>query len=56
MVFDQHDGVADNLSIVDYKTALGEELKPLQLQIYADAGRREGLTVGAAFIQDLGKC
>lgn len=54
VVFDQHNGVADNLSIVDYKTALGEKLKPLQLQIYADAGRREGLTVGAAFIQDLG--
>lgn len=53
VVFDEHDGVPSNLSIVDYKTALGEELKPLQLQIYADAGRREGLTVEAAFIQDL---
>lgn len=53
VVFDEHDGVADNLSIVDYKTALGEDLKTLQLQIYTDAGRREGLTVGAAFIQDL---
>lgn len=53
VVFDEHNGAADNLSIVDYKTALGEELKPLQLQVYANAGRREGLTVGAAFIQDL---
>ncbi len=53
VVFDEHDGIADNLSIVDYKTALGDELRPLQLQIYADAARREGLTVGAAFIQDL---
>jgi DNA helicase-2/ATP-dependent DNA helicase PcrA len=53
VVFDEHDGIAHNLSIVDYKTALGDELKPLQLQIYTDAGRREGLTVGAAFIQDL---
>ncbi|MGC1239557.1 MAG: ATP-dependent DNA helicase [Acidimicrobiales bacterium] len=53
VVFDEHDGVIDNLSIVDYKTALAEELKPLQLQIYTDAGRREGLTVGGAFIQDL---
>jgi DNA helicase-2/ATP-dependent DNA helicase PcrA len=53
VVFDEHDGVANNLSIVDYKTALGDELKPLQLQIYTDAGRREGLTVGAAYIQDL---
>lgn len=53
VVFDMHEGVANNLSIVDYKTALGDRLKPLQLQIYADAGRREGLTVGAAFIQDM---
>lgn len=53
VVFDEHDGVVDNLSIVDYKTAIGEDVKPLQLQIYTDAGRREGLTVGAAFIQDL---
>lgn len=53
VVFDEHDGLADNFSIVDYKTALGDEFKPLQLQIYADAGRREGLSVGAAFIQDL---
>lgn len=53
VVFDEHDGVVNNLSIVDYKTALGDELKPLQLQVYTDAGRREGLTVGAAFIQDL---
>lgn len=53
VVFDEHDGIANNLSIVDYKTALGDELKPLQLQVYTDAGRREGLTVGAAFIQDL---
>ena len=31
----------------------GGEIKPLQLQVYADAGRREGLTVGGAFIHDL---
>ncbi len=29
------------------------EIHPLQLQVYADAGRREGLTVGAAFIHDM---
>ena len=38
-VFDEHNGVADDLSIVDYKTALGEEFKPLPLQSYTDAGR-----------------
>ncbi len=52
VIYDEHDGVPDNLAIVDYKTAMGE-VEPLQLQVYADAGRREGLTVGAAFIQDL---
>lgn len=53
IIYDEHDGVMDNLAIVDYKTATGTEVHPLQLQVYADAGRREGLTVGAAFIHDL---
>lgn len=52
VIYDEHDGIPDNLAIVDYKTALGQ-VEPLQLQVYVDAGRREGLTVGAAFIQDL---
>lgn len=53
VIYDEHDGVPENLAIVDYKTATGPEVEPLQLQVYADAGRREGLTVGAAFIHDL---
>ena len=53
VIYDEHDGVIDNLAIVDYKTATGGEIHPLQLQVYADAGRREGLTVGAAFIHDM---
>lgn len=53
VIYDEHGGVIDNLAIVDYKTATGPEIRPLQLQIYADAGRREGLTVGAAFINDM---
>lgn len=53
VIYDEHDGVADNLAIVDYKTATGEDIQPLQLQVYADAGRREGLTVGAAFVHDM---
>ena len=52
VVFDEHDGVPANLAIVDYKTSTGFT-DPLQLQIYADAGRREGLTVSAAFVHDL---
>lgn len=53
VIYDEHDGVIDNLAIVDYKTATGGEIHPLQLQVYADAGRREGLTVAAAFIHDM---
>lgn len=53
VIYDEHDGIIDNLAIVDYKTATGGEMHPLQLQVYADAGRREGLTVGAAFIHDM---
>ena len=54
MIYDEHDGVIDNLAIVDYKTATDGEVNPLQLQVYADAGRREGLTVAAAFVNDMG--
>ena len=54
VIYDEHDGVIDNLAIVDYKTATGGEIDPLQLQVYADAGRREGLTVAAAFVHDMG--
>ena len=55
VIYDEHDGIPENLAIVDYKTATGPEIEPLQLQIYADAGRREGLTVAAAFVHDMGK-
>ena len=54
VIYDEHDGVIDNLAIVDYKTSTGGAIEPLQLQVYADAGRREGLAVGAAFIHDMG--
>jgi DNA helicase-2/ATP-dependent DNA helicase PcrA len=53
VIYDEHDGVIDNLAIVDYKTATGGEIHPLQLQVYADAGRREGLTVAGAFVHDM---
>jgi DNA helicase-2/ATP-dependent DNA helicase PcrA len=54
VVYDEHDGVIDNLAIVDYKTST-DEIEPLQLQIYADAGRREGLKISAAFVHDMGQ-
>lgn len=47
--------VPENLVIVDYKTSTGEAIEPLQLQVYADAGRREGLTVEAAYVHDMSR-
>lgn len=47
-------GTSDSLAIVDYKTATDESLDyDWQLQVYADAGRREGLDVRAAYVHDL---
>jgi DNA helicase-2/ATP-dependent DNA helicase PcrA len=54
VIYDNHDGEIGRLAIVDYKTSTGGQIDPLQLQIYTEAGRREGLDVGGAFIQDLG--
>lgn len=55
VIYDNEDGKVGRLAIVDYKTSTGGQIDPLQLQIYTEAGRREGLDVGAAFIQDLGQ-
>jgi DNA helicase-2/ATP-dependent DNA helicase PcrA len=42
------------LTIVDYKTAAdNHESHDFQLQVYTDAGRREGLDVDRAFVHDL---
>ena len=40
---------------MDYKTATHAEIDDhaLQLQVYTDAGRREGLDVRAAYVHDL---
>ncbi|MGI8753286.1 MAG: ATP-dependent helicase [Acidimicrobiales bacterium] len=55
VILDHEDGVPTALAIVDYKTSTSGELDDhaLQLQVYADAGRREGLNVRAAFVHDL---
>ena len=53
VILDDSDG-KERLTIVDYKTADGEgEHHQFQLQVYTDAGRREGLTVDRAFVHDL---
>lgn len=53
VIYDMNDGVPENLVIVDYKTSTGGAVEPLQLQVYADAGRREGLSVSAAYVHDM---
>lgn len=46
------DGSISRLTLVDYKTATGIG-NPLQLQVYAEAGLREGLAVENAFVEDM---
>jgi DNA helicase II / ATP-dependent DNA helicase PcrA len=55
VILDREGGTDGALAIVDYKTsARGEPgVHDLQLQVYADAGRREGLDVRAAYVHDL---
>jgi DNA helicase-2/ATP-dependent DNA helicase PcrA len=53
VIIDHSDG-EERLTIVDYKTATNEaEQHEFQLQVYTDAGRREGLTVERALVHDL---
>jgi DNA helicase-2/ATP-dependent DNA helicase PcrA len=54
VIIDQSNG-HERLAIVDYKTRDTEGEDGFQLQVYTDAGRREGLTVDRAFIHDLKK-
>ena len=53
VILDQHGGSYDSLAIVDYKTAIDERELGLQLQVYTEAGIREGLSVDGAFLHDL---
>lgn len=55
VILDREDGVPTALAIVDYKTAAHWDTNDhaLQLQVYADAGRREGLDVRGAYVHDL---
>ena len=54
VILDQEGGTLTALAIVDYKTSTTRDgAHDLQLQIYADAGRREGLDVRAAYVHDL---
>lgn len=54
VILDEEDGVVSSLAIVDYKTAADSNREyERQLQVYTDAGRREGLDVRAAYVHDL---
>lgn len=54
VILDGQPGSEGRLTIVDYKTAAAQEEKHgLQLQIYTDAGRREGLDVADALVHDM---
>jgi DNA helicase-2/ATP-dependent DNA helicase PcrA len=55
VILDHEGGVPSALAIVDYKTSVTGDFHEhgLQLQVYADAGRREGLDVRGAYVHDL---
>ena len=55
VILDEEDGVPTRLAIVDYKTSTDDDITPyeLQLQVYADAGQREGLDIRATYLHDL---
>jgi DNA helicase-2/ATP-dependent DNA helicase PcrA len=55
VILDHEGGVPTALAIVDYKTATSSDGTDheLQLQVYTDAGRREGLDVRGAYVHDL---
>ena len=56
VILDKEGGEVESLAIVDYKTSTDPEAEDdygLQLAVYTNAGRREGLNVRAAYVHDL---
>jgi DNA helicase-2/ATP-dependent DNA helicase PcrA len=54
VILDKEGGEVRSLAIVDYKTSTeADDDHGLQLAVYTDAGRREGLDVRAAYVHDL---
>ena len=54
MILDKEGGVETALAIVDYKTSTSADADhALQIQVYTDAGRREGLDMRGAYVHDL---
>lgn len=54
VILDKEGGVPTALAIVDYKTSTKADGDyDLQIQVYSDAGRREGLDMRGAYVHDL---
>jgi DNA helicase-2/ATP-dependent DNA helicase PcrA len=54
VIIDTGTNGATSLTLIDYKTRTSEEAEhDIQLQVYASAGRREGLEVADAFVHDM---
>ena len=55
VILDNEGGISTSLAILDYKTSTKANINDhdLQLQIYVNAGRREGLDVKNAYVHDL---
>ena len=55
VILDKEGGIPSALALLDYKTSTQVKADAdLQLQVYSDAGRKEGLAVRGAYIHDLG--
>lgn len=54
VILDKEGGVPGSMAILDYKSSTRQASDAdLQLQVYSDAGRREGIDVRAAYVHDL---
>ena len=54
VILEKEGGVPTALAIVDYKTSISKDSDhALQIQVYTDAGRREGLDMRGAYVHDL---
>ena len=55
VILDKEGEITGHLALLDYKSSARVDMAPhiLQLQVYALAGKREGLNVQAAYVHDL---
>ena len=54
VIIDSGSSGATSLTLIDYKTRTSDESEhDIQLQVYASAGRREGLEIKDAFVHDM---